>query len=79
MTNISISGLKANPKVAISASFDYPVAITSRNETKAYLLGVEIFEKLISRVEDMRDLEAAKKADFSSGTELNDFIEELGL
>ena len=79
MTNVSISELKAKPSKVISASENYPIAIKNRNKTKAYLVGKDIFEKMVEFVENALDREAIKNTDFSKGRDLEEVLEELGL
>ena len=79
MNNISVSKLKANPAKAIYMATDYPVAIENRNETKAYLIGKNLYEKMIAYIEDYIDFEAVKSADFSKGKDLEKVAKELGL
>lgn len=78
-TAISISELKTSPRAAISASEDYPLAIKNRNKTEAYIISKNLFEKIISFIEDDIDEKAVKEANYKSGTTLNALIEELGL
>ncbi|MBU1322460.1 type II toxin-antitoxin system Phd/YefM family antitoxin, partial [Patescibacteria group bacterium] len=47
MTTISVSELKANPAAAINQALDYPLAVLSRSKVKAYLVGKDLFEKLL--------------------------------
>ncbi|MBI3379633.1 type II toxin-antitoxin system Phd/YefM family antitoxin, partial [Candidatus Gottesmanbacteria bacterium] len=39
MDTISISQLKTHPSKIIEEAADYPVSITNRNKTEAYILG----------------------------------------
>lgn len=79
MTQISISKLKQNPAKAISLATDYPVAVSNRNEITAYLLGKDVYEKLIRYVEDYLDEKAIQSTDFTKGKDLEQIVEELGL
>ncbi len=79
MTNISISQLKTNPAKAIKEATDAPVGVQKRNKLEAYLVGSELFEKLVSYVEDYIDKKAVKEADYKKVTPLDDVIKELGL
>jgi len=76
---ISISDLKANPAKAISSAEDLPLAVMSRNKTKAYLLSKDMYEKLIEFIEDYVDLKAVEETDFSDGKDVEDVMKELGL
>ena len=79
MTSISISQLKTNPAAAISSARDYPLAVQNRNMTQAYLIGKDMFEKLILLVEDAEDRKAIENADYKNGISLEDLEKELGL
>lgn len=79
MTQVSISELKKNPSAVLAGAEDYPVAILKRNKTAGYVVGKEIFEKLVEFVEDYVDRKAVEEADYKHGTPLEDLIEELGL
>ncbi|MBI2326357.1 type II toxin-antitoxin system Phd/YefM family antitoxin [Candidatus Collierbacteria bacterium] len=79
MTYVSISELKTNPAEAISASLDYPVAIQKRSKTQAYLVGKDIFEKLVAQMEDIIDAKAVREANFSDVVPFEKVVAELGL
>lgn len=79
MDTISISQLKMNPSKAILDATQYPVAIESRNKVKAYLVGKEIYEKLISYIENFIDAKEVAKTDFSKGRDLEQVAKELGI
>ncbi|OGM28338.1 hypothetical protein A2962_00645 [Candidatus Woesebacteria bacterium RIFCSPLOWO2_01_FULL_39_61] len=79
MTSVSISELKANPSAVLSAADDYPISIKKRNKTAGYVVGKDIFEKLVTFVEDYIDKKAIEDADYTRGTSLDDFVKELGL
>jgi hypothetical protein len=79
MTSVSITALKANPSSAISASFDYPVAIKNREKVQSYLIGKVLFEKMVSFIEDNIDQKAVKEADYKNAVSLDDVIKDLGL
>lgn len=79
MNSISISQLKAHPSKAISKALDYPLAVESRNKIKAYLIGKELYEKIVAFVEDYIDKTAAKNTDFSQGRDFEEVVQELGL
>lgn len=78
-TSISISQLKANPSKAISQAIDYPVTVKSRGETKAYLMGKELFEKIIYWVENYVDKKAVRETDFSRGRDFEEVAKELDI
>lgn len=79
--SLSISQLKTNPAQAIAQADDYPVAISSRNKTKAYLVASSMFEKIIEFLEDREDIIAAKKAlkHREKGRDFEEIAKELGL
>jgi len=79
MTSVSISELKANPAGAISASLDFPLPIKNRNKTQAYIIGKELFEKMVAFIEDYIDRKAVEEADYKKGTSLDNLMKELGL
>lgn len=79
MTSISVSQLKANPAAAINQAVDYPLAVLSRSQVKAYLIGKDLFEKLVDYLEDTADRKVIAKTDFSKGESLDKVAKELGL
>lgn len=79
MDTISISDLKTNPAKAILIAEDYPLAVEKRNKTKAYLLGKELYEKLMVFIEDYLDRETVKKTDFKKGRDFEKIAKELGV
>ena len=79
MNTISISQLKVNPSLAISQATDYPVAVSSRNQTKAYLIGKQLYDKLMDHLEDRLDKAVIKKTDFSQGKDFEIVAKKLGI
>ncbi len=79
MTHVSISDLKTNPSEAISESLIYPVAIQKRNKTQAYIVGKDIFEKLVAQMEDLIDAKAVREANFDDVVRFEKVVAELGL
>ncbi len=79
MTYASISDLKANPASVILESLDYPIAIQKRSKTQAYLVGKDIFEKLVAQMEDIIDAKAIREANFNDVVPFEKVIAELGL
>lgn len=79
MTSISISQLKANPASAISSSRDYPIAVKNRYQTEAYLVGKELFEKMIALIEDAIDRDGIETTDLTKKRNFDEVVEELGL
>lgn len=79
MNSISISQLKINPSQAIKNSLDFPLAVESRNEVKAYILGKDLYEMIVTYMENATDRQAVEETDFSTGRDLEDVAEELGI
>ncbi|OIO08370.1 hypothetical protein AUJ27_00875 [Candidatus Falkowbacteria bacterium CG1_02_37_44] len=79
MNTISISDLKVNPSKAISFASDYPIAIENRNKIKAYLLGKDLYEKLVSYVEQMIDKKAVEETDFNKGRDFETVAKKLNV
>ena len=76
---ISISQLKAHPSKAISQAEDYPLVVKKRDKIRAYLLGKELFEKIISYLEDYIDKKAVEETDFRKGRGFDKVAKELDL
>lgn len=79
MDTLNISQLKANPAKAILWAEDFPVAIEKRNQVKAYLIGKNLYEKLVSYIENYIDAQAVRKTDFSKGKDFEKVAQELGI
>jgi len=79
MNTISISDLKVNPSKAISFASDYPIAIENRNKIKAYILGKDLYEKLVSYVEQMIDKKAVEETDFNKGRDFETVAKKLNV
>lgn len=79
MDTISISQLKIHPSKIISQAEDYPVPLTSRNDVKAYLVGKDLFEKIVSYIEDYIDRKAVKDTDFRKGRDFEEVVKEANL
>lgn len=82
MTSISISQLKTNPAAAIDQAIDYPLAVLSRSKVKAYLVGKDLFEKIVEFLEDWEDrraIKSIKKSDWGKGKSLDAVARELSL
>ena len=79
MNNLSISKLKENPAKAIYQASEHPVAIENRNDVQAYLIGKELYEKMVSYIEDHIDDKAVKDADLSKGKPFEEVAKDLGL
>lgn len=79
MTTVSISELKTRPSKIISESIDYPVAVENRNKIKAYLIGKDLFEKIIDYLENYIDTKAVEETDFSRGKDFEKVARDLGI
>ncbi len=79
MTTISVSELKTNPAKAILQAIDYPVAIEKRSDIKAYLIGRDLYEKIIAYLEDLVDIEAVRATDFSKGRDFEKVAKRLNI
>lgn len=79
MSTVSISQLKTNPAKAISQSEDYPVAVEKRNKVQAYLVGKDLYEKLVAALEDFTDGEAVRSTDFSKSRDFEKVAQDLGI
>ncbi len=79
MTYASISDLKTNPASIISESLDYPVAIQKRNKVQAYMVGKDLFDRMVAYLEDETDRKAVAQTDFAKGKNFEDIASELGL
>jgi len=79
MSTVSISQLKTNPAKAISQADDYPVSVKSRGETKAYLVGKDLFEKFLLYIENYIDKRAVESTDFKKGKDFEKVAKELNL
>ncbi len=76
---IPISQLKTNPAEAINKAIDYPVAVSKRSKIQAYLIGKNLYDKLLSYIEDYIDKEAIKNTDYKKGRNFDKVAEELGI
>jgi len=79
MNTISISQLKLNPSKAINAALDYPLAVENRNKIEAYLLGRDLYEKIVSYIEGLVDNKAIEATNFNKGKDFDKVVKELGL
>jgi PHD/YefM family antitoxin component YafN of YafNO toxin-antitoxin module len=79
MNNISITELKINPSKAIADAVDMPIAVENRNKVEAYLLGREIYENLVSFIENYIDRKAIENTDFSKGKDFEKVAKSLGV
>lgn len=79
MNTISVTKLKTNPAKAINDAVDLPVAIKKRDKIEAYLIGKDLYKKLISYIENYMDSATVKDTDFSKGRDFDKVVEELGI
>lgn len=79
MNAVSISQLKTRPAQVIADAVDYPVAIQSRSKTKAYMVGQQLYEKLIAYIEDSIDAQAVQQTDFKKGKSFHRVAAALGI
>lgn len=79
MNTVSISELKIHPSKTIEMATDYPVAVENRNKVKAYLVGKELYEKIIGYIEDYLDRAVINKTDFNKGKDFDKVAKELGI
>lgn len=76
---ISISQLKTCPSKMIAQAEDYPLMVKSRNQIKAYLVGKELFEKIVASLEDFVDKKAVKETNFKKGRDFEKVAQELNI
>jgi len=79
MNRISISTLKINPSKVINLACDYPVAIENRNRVTAYIIGKDLYEKLVSYLEDLIDKKTVEETDFEKGKDFERVAKKLNL
>jgi len=79
MDTVSISQLKTNPSKAISDADDYPLMIKNRGITKGYIVGKELFEKLVACLENHIDKKAVSETDFKKGKDFEQVASELNI
>lgn len=79
MNSISISQLKINPSKAISEALDSPIAVENRNKVQAYLLGKDLYEKIVSYIENLTDNKAVEETDFKKGKDFESVAKRLGI
>lgn len=79
MTSVSISQIKINPSYAISQAEEFPVAVESRNQIKAYLIGRELYEKMMNYIENYIDKKTVSETDFQNGKDFEQVAAELGI
>lgn len=75
----TISQLKINPSSVIRQATDYPVAVENRNKVQAYLVGKDLYERLVAYLEDTVDAKAIKDTNFTQGKDFEKVAKELGI
>lgn len=58
---------------------EYPVRVVSRNKTRGYLLGKELFEKIYTYLENHLDIMAVKETNFKKGKSFEEITDELSI
>ncbi|VVA44475.1 Antitoxin [Candidatus Roizmanbacteria bacterium] len=79
MNTISISQLKINPSKAILGALDFPLAVENRNKVEAYLLGKDLYEKIVSFMEDSIDRKTVLETNFKKGNDFEKIAKELNI
>ena len=79
MNTISISELKVNPSSVIDQASDYPVAVENRNKITAYLMGKDLYERLMLFLEDVVDKNAVKTTDFAKEKDFEKVARDLDI
>ena len=70
MDAISVSQLKTNPSGAIGLAADYPLSIKNKGQTTAYLIGNQLFNKIIAYLENVSDKKTVQETNFGKGRNL---------
>lgn len=79
MNSASISQLKTNPASIIRQAFDYPVAVENRNKVQAYVIGKDLYEKILGLIEDKLDRVAIANTNFAKGKDFESVAKDLGI
>jgi PHD/YefM family antitoxin component YafN of YafNO toxin-antitoxin module len=79
MATATISQLKVNPSSVILKASELPVAIKKRSEVEAYLIGKELYENIVSFIENYIDAATVEKTDFSKSKDFEKVAQELGI
>jgi antitoxin StbD len=79
MNTISISELKVNPSSVIDQAVDYPIAVENRNKVTAYLMGKDLYERLMLFLEDVVDKNAVNTTDFTKGKNFEKVARDLDI
>lgn len=59
----SITELKTNPMVVANSGFGEPVAILNRNNVAFYCVPVEMFDRILDKVDDLYLLEKCREVE----------------
>lgn len=79
MDTISISQLKMNPSKAIGMAVDYPVAVDKRGKTEAYIVGKNLYDRLLLYIENFIDKKVIEATDYKKGVDFEKVAKELGI
>jgi len=79
MNSIAITQLKTNPSAVLKSADEYPIAVVRRGKTAGYVVGKDIFEKMIEYVENILDEDAIAKVDFKKKRDFEELAQELGI
>ena len=79
MITVSVSDLKTNPAKVLESADDFPVAIQKRNKVAGYVLGRDLYERLVSYIENYLDRAAVNNTDFTKGRDFEKVAQELGI
>jgi PHD/YefM family antitoxin component YafN of YafNO toxin-antitoxin module len=75
--NLSISQLKTNPAQAIRDADEFPLALQSRNKTKAYLVGKSLYDKIVLFIKDYIEAKTVETTDFNKGEDFEKVAKQL--
>lgn len=59
--SVSVTELKKNPTALLNAANGEPVAILNHNKPAAYLVPADVYEKMLSLIEDLELAELVKE------------------
>lgn len=79
MKTVSISQLKTTPAKIIQEAFEYPVAVENRNQVKAYVVGKDLYDKLITYIENYIDKRAVESMNVKKGKDFEKIARELDI
>lgn len=58
---VSITDLKKNPSAVIAAAENAPVAVLNHNRVTAYVIRPEVYEYMLDRLDELKDIETAQE------------------